>query len=251
MSDDELPPGALPSIEAAEYVLGLLEPAEHAQARARLRTDAEFAREVAWWQRRFAPLSEECEEAPPPPGLWPRIEAALGAGSGGVVTPANDTGGRVAPFWRPYGLGMTAVAAGLAVALLVLPRETVVPPPVIVQPEPEPGAPVRPAVQTAQVAPEQGVPVAVITYLPDSGELVVAPLSIAAGAEQVPELWFIPGDGTPRSLGVIPAAGGARVTLPAGFGEQDTLAISIEPAGGSPTGAPTGPIVGTGTLSPI
>ncbi len=69
------------------------------------------------------------------------------------------------------------------------------------------------------------------------------------------ELWAVPGAGAPMSLGllsgdrvtVLDLGGAARARLVPGA----LLAVSIEPAGGSPTGAPTGPVVYTGRLAPL
>ncbi len=55
------------------------------------------------------------------------------------------------------------------------------------------------------------------------------------------ELWIIAPDAAPVSLGLL-ADGPLTVQYPMpprGW----TLAVSIEPAGGSPTGAPTGPVI--------
>ena len=61
------------------------------------------------------------------------------------------------------------------------------------------------------------------------------------------ELWIVPADGQPLSLGVIPVGGTYQVTLDdearALLSNSRTLAISLEPVGGSPTGQPTGPIL--------
>ncbi len=59
------------------------------------------------------------------------------------------------------------------------------------------------------------------------------------------ELWMIPKDGSaPVSLGLLPTEGEATLLLPAGTVENSkALAVSQEPLGGSPTGAPTGPVV--------
>ena len=66
------------------------------------------------------------------------------------------------------------------------------------------------------------------------------------------ELWMLPGQGPPRSLGVIPSDGVRKVGLSAApdaaFRGIDALAVSLEPRGGSPTGAPTGPVLYTGRL---
>jgi anti-sigma-K factor RskA len=73
--------------------------------------------------------------------------------------------------------------------------------------------------------------------------------------QRVLELWSVPaeGRGGPVSLGLI-SANGATVLdpkrIPAGLLLQrtDLLAVSVEPPGGSPTGAPTGPVVFAGKL---
>ena len=54
------------------------------------------------------------------------------------------------------------------------------------------------------------------------------------------------------SLGLLPAAGNATLALStaqlAVLGNTPTLAVSVEPAGGSPTGLPTGPVIYTAPL---
>ncbi|MFO1349291.1 MAG: anti-sigma factor [Gammaproteobacteria bacterium] len=69
------------------------------------------------------------------------------------------------------------------------------------------------------------------------------------------ELWLLPGaNQAPIPLGLIPASGATELDLnadllarlPAG----QALAVSLEPAGGSPTGLPTGPVLYQGALIP-
>jgi len=71
-------------------------------------------------------------------------------------------------------------------------------------------------------------------------------------ADQTTELWLIPEDGTPRSLGVIRSAGASRILIPAElrplFNAGAVLAVSLEPSGGSPSGAPTGPVIALGSI---
>jgi anti-sigma-K factor RskA len=71
----------------------------------------------------------------------------------------------------------------------------------------------------------------------------------------VHELWVIPADGKPRSLGVVPDKVAAAMTVRpehrAMLAEGVTLALSLEPEGGSPTGQPTGPVVMTGVMSAV
>ena len=69
-----------------------------------------------------------------------------------------------------------------------------------------------------------------------------------ATAGRAYELWLIPdADAPPQSLGLLPASGRQTVTVPAALRTQ--LAVSIEPAGGSPTGLPTGPVIYRGVLA--
>lgn len=68
------------------------------------------------------------------------------------------------------------------------------------------------------------------------------------------EMWLIAGDNPPVSLGVLPE--NERIRLPMTPEQIEvlqgaTLAISDEPEGGSPTGAPTGDILATGPLEDV
>jgi anti-sigma-K factor RskA len=83
---------------------------------------------------------------------------------------------------------------------------------------------------------------------------VVRAVSVAtAPNERVFELWAIaPGNARPRSLGVIPVNGELKLSrLPPDLGDGVTLAISVEPLGGSPTQQPTGPVVFVGTVKTV
>jgi anti-sigma-K factor RskA len=71
------------------------------------------------------------------------------------------------------------------------------------------------------------------------------------------EVWLVPPDGTPRSLGLLPSAeGGTTVALklPQETAEAlvtSKLAVSLEPSGGSTTGLPTGPVLFSGEVLPV
>jgi len=66
------------------------------------------------------------------------------------------------------------------------------------------------------------------------------------------ELWMLPEGRAPVSLGLLPGTGNAALPLDAEalavLAQTMTLAVSLEPAGGSPTGAPTGPVLFTAPL---
>ena len=67
------------------------------------------------------------------------------------------------------------------------------------------------------------------------------------------ELWVIPADGKPRSLGTMKSAKQMHMRLADALAvllqQGATIAISVEPPGGSPTGQPTGPVVASGALN--
>ena len=69
------------------------------------------------------------------------------------------------------------------------------------------------------------------------------------------ELWVIEGSNAPQSVGVIPAGSSVHLAvddeLQRKIAAGAALAISLEPAGGSPTGAPTGPVVALGELHDV
>ena len=68
-------------------------------------------------------------------------------------------------------------------------------------------------------------------------------------------IWAIEGSDAPKSLGLLKIDARNDVTLPADvlakFGPGTTLAISLEPLGGSPNPTPTGPVVAAGKATPI
>lgn len=82
--------------------------------------------------------------------------------------------------------------------------------------------------------------------------LNVAQLAGAKPQDKDFELWLIKGKAAPVSLGVANVAEGNVPKVPAKlkaiFKPGAKLAISIEPKGGSPTGAPTGPVVALGEI---
>ncbi len=81
------------------------------------------------------------------------------------------------------------------------------------------------------------------------GELRVAAAdNLALDPARAYELWALPGDGAaPVSLGLMPKSGRATLQLNEAqrlaLSRSAQVAISLEPPGGSPTGAPTGPVL--------
>jgi anti-sigma-K factor RskA len=230
---------------AAEYALGLLEGEELARARALAAADPDFSADVARWSGRLAPLLDEVEPVAPPPHVLGAIEQRIAAPqTERQAQPSNVVQlRRRLNVWRGFAVGASALAASLALVLVTRPEPVVQTPP----------AREAPAPMVAMMEAEDTDARLVATWDPADRSLVVA---AAAGVQAVSthshELWVIPADGTPRSMGVMPAgrAMHVRVAGPmAGrLAEGSTLALSVEPAGGSPTGQPTGPVIAAGKL---
>ena len=214
---------------AAEYVLGVL-PQDQARAIEALALhDPAVADSIAAWQVRLAPLADLVAAVEPPPLLWRRLALATGIENGSALAqPArNPLRGRLA-FWRGAAIAGMAVAASLAF-LLLRPIE-------------------QPTGLVAALSPAGAPAAAYLVRVTSDGRAIV----VALGNVQPPsgrsfELWALPaGAAAPISLGVLPTGGERQVTLASLKGTK--LLVSQEPAGGSPTGQPTGPVVYSGTL---
>lgn len=225
---------------AAEHALGVLTARERAAAENRMARDPAFAADVQAWRARLAPLADEIAPVPAPAGLWPRIERMLAANDNalGVL--------RRLRFWRAATVGsMALTAASLAAVMFLAAR----PPEVITQPRPPMGP-----MMNARLMSDGGQPLFLAAYDPARRSIMVASL-VPPGADpnRSHELWLIPADGKPRSLGMIDP--GASKAMPmsepmaAMTREGVSLAVSVEPLGGSRSGVPSGPVAAVGKLA--
>ncbi|HET9339516.1 MAG TPA: anti-sigma factor [Casimicrobiaceae bacterium] len=216
---------------AAEYALGTLP----ARTRARLdrvaRDDATVARALRDWEQRIAALADGAPPIQPAPRVWTSLARRLGLDDGATDAPWWRRLG----FWRPFALASFVAAFALAVTL-VAPRSE------------------RPVESIVVVLAGPDARPALVASVPrgDRFLAVKALAPVAVPADRALELWMLPGQGPPRSLGLIPAEGVAQLRLAAPpdmmFRGIDALAVSLEPAGGSPTGLPTGPVLYTGRV---
>jgi anti-sigma-K factor RskA len=226
---------------AAEHALGVLPAQERAEAELRMARDPEFAAVVDAWRERLSPLVRSVADVPAPPGLWSRIERAL---------PANDDAAdRRLRFWRGATLGSLGLAAAsLAVVVMLATR----PPSSMPQPAAAP-------LLNASLTPDTGgtQPLFVASYDPARGALIITSLVPPGGDPlHVHQLWLIPPDGRPRSLGMVEPGTSKALPMPQGVAALAaggaSLAVSVEPPGGSPDPAgPSGPIAASGKLEPI
>lgn len=222
---------------AAEYALGVLAADERREAERRIGRDSQFAADVQAWQEMLVPLTERLELIDPPASVWQRVQAFIQ--SADVASFADpELLGRIRrkmAFWRGLAFGSLGLAAASLAGLLVS----------------IPGN--GPSIPVVQRLASQGGPSGILaTFDPRGQTLLVVPAAPSAAEQRVPELWLLPSGGAPRSLGVIVPGRPATVSLPtdlgAQAGRQPIVAISLEPPGGSPTGAPTGPVIARGTL---
>jgi anti-sigma-K factor RskA len=77
---------------------------------------------------------------------------------------------------------------------------------------------------------------------------VIASTGVTARPGRSFELWALPDNGgAPVSLGLLPESGRLEHALSErqrqALGASSKVAVSLEPPGGSPTGAPTGPVL--------
>lgn len=230
-SDD--PDGA-----AGEYVLGTLPVAERAAFARALDDDGALRRRVEAWEARLAPLALSSATVAPSAATWAGIAARLGS-------PADAPGEakvirleRGLRRWRLATGAASAMAAGLALWIALGPRlETA-----------------RPPVATAQylaVVDRGGaLPALIVKVDLGGGTVQVRSLATETPPDRSLELWYVGTGAAPRSLGLVTDAT-ARLPVPAALregAEGGTLAVSVEPKGGSPTGSPTGPVVYSGKL---
>jgi len=222
---------------AAEYVVGVLSMTDRRKVAARMRRDDVFVKLVESWEARLSPLADSYLEVDPPATVKRAIDRILSNGNGSATMQPENLWQRLT-FWR----GLTAVAFSLLIVAIALPLTT--------QSSPEIGIHLM-----ASLAPKGGDVSYLAYYDPRTRQLSLSHLSGERSAGLDFELWAIEGQEKPISLGVIPSGNRVRVKLDSKIGNHlskgGILAISTEPAGGSPTGQATGPIVAAGDLHQI
>jgi len=209
---------------AADYAIGLMPATARRRFDALLLEDAALRVELGHWQDALASLTGSVPERPVPKHIWAGIKARIDPQV--LHVPAKK------PFWMNFRL--LAAACAVVVAVLVG---------VLYQPDIEYNA-------TLVAANQQ--PALQIKAFGD--HLQVEPLSLAAvEPTRALELWAIAPGGKPVSLGLVPTSGKGRIQLSTAqqalLNAPLTLAVSLEPQGGSPTGQPTGPVLYQGALA--
>ena len=224
---------------AAEYVLGTLTAAERdGVTMLRVREPALDAAIVAW-ENRLGPMIALVPDVAPSPQLLDRIRAQIRP-AGKVIDfkPREAALTRRARGWRNAAIGMTALAASFAGVLGW--RETARTP--------------MASTYVAVLQAGQSSPALLLTV--DTAKQMFAVRALTKPSEQgkAYELWLLHDKlPQPKSLGVVPDGDmEVRAVNDSGIDRSmfmnATFAVSLEPAGGSPTGQPTGPVLFTGKL---
>ena len=214
---------------AAEYVIGTLHGAARARFLALLRYDPGLRRIVAEWEARLTPLAAAAGEIAPPARVWHAVATRIGAARA-FGSPAGLA------FWRALAVTSSAFALILAVFLGVAPR-------------PEP-----PMAMVAVMNDDRGQPALVVSWPPMKAmrEPYVRVKVVQEHPVMAPgtawEMWMLPGgQAAPVSLGLITTDADQTMKLKPALATRMEgawgLAMSVEPKGGSPTGAPTGPVI--------
>lgn len=221
---------------AAELALGLLDGAERTAALRLSLADPAFAAEVEAWKTRLSPLLDTIPEATPSPRVWDAVEARIGAAAP-IALPAAASSVRSLRLWRGSALLSGTLAAGLALFIVLRPADVTPPTQVAV----------------SQLADTSGGAAMTVAYDGQTGELRLSPATLERIGGS-PELWVIPADGIPRSLGIVGTAG-QTLTVDAKlrpfFKGGVTLAVTLEDPATAPHAAPTALPVLTGKLTII
>ena len=218
---------------AAEYVLGVLSPDERSSFERQLQQDSSLRTEVEYWERRLGVLADEVSPVEPPPQTWVNIEKRL---NDSVTRTEHKSLWTSLPFWRWTALASGALAAACLAMLLVLQRTQDVNSPLVAKLDASGG-------QTPFIA--------AVASTRDA--VTIIPAALTQANQRALELWLLAPNTKPISLGLVEPHRAIHIRIPAELiphmTSQTSLAISLEPSGGSPTGQPTGPVIATGKLT--
>jgi len=245
---------------AADYGLGTMQGAARRRFEALARRQAPVRQAIRDWQERLAGLTELQAPATPPEVIWKRIEIALhlereaarlaAARRQAATGPQAETPSL--PWWRQLLVWQGFSAAALSLALLAWWQ-------------PWQAAPDGPGASTQAQGPA-GAATETLALLLDADNRPAWLASWSGPRQQVQlqdllgqpvpagrslQLWAVPAQGAPRSLGVVGTGDAGKVLSAAASQVQGAalLALSLEVEGGVPeAGGPQGPILFKGPV---
>ncbi len=236
---------------AAQYVLGTLSASARLRFQSRLQQEPELRALTHAWERRLNPLTHLLNPQPVPIEVWQKIEARLDGVN--LMEKTSTTPIKHQPhhpqivsndnYWKPFAWISTGIAASLTLFLFVRPEFSTIVQPMVAQQS-------QIMRDVAVLSTDKNSPAWIVRQQGQS--LILSVLN----AQSVPsdrdlELWSIHDKSAPRSLGIIHLTNGqatiSKVTADL-ISKDVTLAISLEPKNGSPTGQPTGAVLYTGKI---
>lgn len=229
------------NLRYAEYVLGVLDADARAAVAREIIDNSEAATSVARWQRHLMPLAQTLPEVAPPAYVWARILHALQLENAREATPAPRRSLlENLRLWQWLGVGASIVAVACVVVMLRTLTTTTHEAPAV-------------TLMVSSIKQTNGVAGWTATMDLSRKEMIVVPATpVAYARDRSTQLWLIPAGGKPISVGVFkPDAANVlplNPSLLAQLGPTASLAVSVEPLGGSPTGQPTGPVVAQGSI---
>jgi anti-sigma-K factor RskA len=216
---------------AAEYVLGTLKGGARRRFEGYMHNDAALRRTTMEWQDRLTPLAEFSSAQAPRRQVWSNIERRLNLQRAHAAWQfwRNES----VTFWRSLGVVSTALAALLVVVITTRTLDA-------------------PALDYVATLTDEKSQTALVLTGDSSHKAMTVRL---VGAAPVPsdkslELWAVPKQGNPRSLGLVGGSAEVKLALTqAAIGDDVALlAVTLEPKGGSPNpNGPTGPILYKGS----
>jgi anti-sigma-K factor RskA len=223
---------------AAEYVLGTLGHEERRDVALRREKEPRLDAAIAAWERRLSPLAEVVRPVAPPPNLYNKIRAQIGLSSHVISLRAREQAlTHRANRWRGAAVGMTALAASLVgvVGWQEYRRQQM------------------PTQFVAVLQAGEATPAFLLTVDTKTNMFAISAVAAPKKPEKSYQVWAVFDEAEkPKSLGVM-SEGDMAMHPMMGGEEHDkfmnaTFAVSLEPEGGSPTGAPTGPVLFSGKL---
>ena len=250
---------------AASYALGTLRGGARRRFEELARSTVSVRASALIWQGRLASLAELQPQAAPSPAVWKRIENLVNAdkqakameAARASATQSGQGWWASLALWRgAAGMGVTAAVLAVVAGANLSALNTRLGGQVAslggqVQ-ELTAKLAATPEIQyVAVLADDKAAASMLVTFDPKNGKLI---LKRVGGFQEQPDkslqLWALPQAGGPKSLGVLGNDAVIRLTAAgADVKAVPTLAISLEPKGGVPSGGgPTGPVLFKGAL---
>lgn len=215
---------------AGEYVLGALDPEACRAVEERMRRDRQFAAIVWRWEKNLAHANDSYIDAGQSQAVVRVEQGLLDFKRKGVLGSLWHS----LSFWRGATIsGLIGLAIFIAFSLA-------------------PGLAPETASLKARMSAENQPIDLLARYDVRTRRLTVAPVASGQGTKNALQLWLIVGNRPAQSLGLLPQSGDGGIVVPTALRREiaagAAFAISLEPAGGSPTGAMTGPVLARGKI---